>query len=202
LDTKRYVLLGLVLALASAIPSFAVGQQTPLDREDFNKAILELYESKKLTSPDSYEVLRDLNARLFETEHQNEIETAFGDQTEKINAWFAEHPTIKSELFNAIDPSVDDVAKALEIFKTLFETYPDHIVPYSELAIATAIVWDNKKGVYDYSRHQRRAKASMPDGRLDGIEGFKFLVDAEPFMEGRIKYVPWEFLKHVSRTTT
>jgi len=196
-STKQNVLIGLLLVLSSIVPSVVVGQQEPLNQDDFNKAILEIYESKKLTSPDSYESLRDLNARLFESEHQNEIETAFGDQAEKINAWFAEHPIIKSELFNAIDPAIDDVVKALEIFKTLFETYPDEIVAYSELAIATAVVWDNEKGVYNHARHQRRAKASMPDGRIDGIEGFKFLVDAEPFMEGRIKYVPWEFLKHV-----
>ena len=197
LGAKQTVLVGCLLALTSLLPAVVVAQQGPLNREDFNKAILEVYESEKLTSADSYELLRDLNARLFENQHRSEIETAFGDQPEKINAWFVEHPMIKSELFNAIDPAIDDVTKALIVFKTLFETYPDEIVDYSELAIATAVVWDNEKGVYNYARHQRRAKASMPDGRLDGIEGFKFLVDAEPFMEGRIKYVPWEFLKHV-----
>ena len=78
LGAKQYFLIGVLLALVSVIPSDVFGQQSPLNREDFNKAILELYESKKLTSPDSYEVLRDLNARLFEQEHQNEINSAFG----------------------------------------------------------------------------------------------------------------------------
>lgn len=197
-NTKRSILVGALLALMFGIASDATGQQqTPLSREDFDKAIVELYETKKLTSPDSYETIRDLNARVFEYEHQNEIETAFGDQAEKTNAWFDEHPEIKAELYTAIDPSFDDVTKALEIFQTLLETYPEQIVPYSELAIATAVVWDKKKGVYDYKSHQKRAKASMPSDHVDGIDGFKFLVDAEPFMEGRIKYVPWEFSKHV-----
>ena len=198
LSAKRSVLVPLACALCMfGIASDSIGQQPPLSREDFDKAIVELYESKKLTSPDSYETIRDLNARVFEYEHQNEIETAFGDQAKKIEAWFVEHPAIKAELYTAIDPDFDDVTKALEIFKTLFETYPEKIEPYAELAIATAVVWDKKKGVYDYASHQKRAKASMPSEKVDGIDGFKFLVDAEPFMEGRIKYVPWEFSKHV-----
>ena len=203
LCAKRWVLnqmvsAGVLLALAFGISCEVVGQQTPLSREDFNKAIIELYESKKLTSADSYETIRDLNARLFEHEYQSEIETAFGDQAEKLEGWFAEHPAIKAELYTAINPDFDDVTKALEIFRILFETYPESMVDYSELAIATAVVWDNKKrGVYNYANHQKRAKASMPSEHVDGIEGFKFLVDAEPFMEGRIKFVPWEFSKHV-----
>ena len=194
---KQSVLIGFLLALMFNITVDLSGQEPPLSREDFDKAIVELYEDKKLTSPDSYETIRDLNARVFEYGHKDEIETAFGDQAKKIEAWFAEHPAIKAELYTAIDPEFDDVTKALEIFKTLFETYPEKIVPYSELAIATAIVWDKKKGIYDYSHHQRRAKASMPSGHVDGIDGFRFLVEAEPFMEGRIQYVPWEFSKHV-----
>ena len=194
---KRSFVVGVLLSCVLGIAWDVVGQQPPLSREDFDKAIVKLYEDKKLTSPDSYETIRDLNARVFEYEHENEIKSAFGDQAEKIEAWFVEHPAIKAELYTAIDPEFDDVTKALEIFKTLFETYPKQIVPYAELAIATAVVWDKKKGVYDYSNHQRRAKASMPSERVDGIEGFKFLVDAEPFMEGRIKFVPWEFSKHV-----
>ena len=197
LSVKQSVRVGVLLALVLSISSNVVSQEPPLTREDFNKAIVELFENKKLTSPDSYETIRDLNARVFEYEHQSEIETAFGDQAKKIEAWFVEHPEIKAELYTAIDPEFDDVTKALQIFRTLFETYPEKIVSYSELAIATAIVWDSKHGIYDYSRHQRRAKASMPSDQVDGIDGFKFLVDAEPFMEGRIQYVPWEFSKHV-----
>ena len=201
--TKRSVLAGILLVLAFGVSSTAIGQATtptpqePLSQQDFEKAIVELYESKKLASPASYETIRDLHARRFEQTHQSEIKTAFGSQAETINAWFAEHPGIKNELYTAIDPAVDDVTNALKIFKTLFETYPEKIVPYSELAIATSVVWDKKKGVYDYAGHQKRAKASMPSDQVDGIEGFQFLVDAEPFMEGRIKLVPWEFLKHV-----
>ena len=199
---KISVVAGVLFAWMLSFTSSAIAQQSPLTREDFEKAIVELYENKKLTLPESYETIRDLNARLFETEHRDEIKTAFGDQAEKLEAWFDDHKEIKHELYTAIDPVHDDVTRALEIFRTLFETYPEHIEPYSELAIATAVVWDREKGVYDFSRHQRRAKASKPDGQLDGIEGFKFLVDAEPFMEGRIRFVPWEFLKHVINQTT
>jgi len=180
----------------------ANGQSDALTQADFNKSILELYQNKKLTSPDSYQSLMDLNARLFEHQHRKQIEAAFGDQAAAINAWFIEHPEVKNELYTAIDPAVDDVTAALKIFRTLFETYPDKIASYSELAIATAVVWDKTRGVYDYANHQRRAKASMPSDRVDGINGFKYLVDAEPFMEGRIEHVPWEFLAHVVNQKT
>jgi len=180
----------------------ANGQPDALTQADFNKSILELFQNKKLTSTDSYEQLMDLNARRFEHQHRKHIKTAFGDQATAINAWFTEHPEVKNELYTAIDPAVDDVIAALQIFRTLFETYPDKIAAYSELAIATAVVWDKSRGVYDYGQHQRRAKASMPSDRVDGIDGFKYLVDAEPFMEGRIEHVPWEFLTHVVNQKT
>lgn len=180
----------------------ANGQSDALTQADFSKSILELYQNKKLTSPDTYQPLMDLSARLFEHQQRKQIEAAFGDQATAINAWFTEHPEVKNELYTAIDPAVDDVTAALKIFRTLFETYPDKIAAYSELAIATAVVWDKTRGVYDYAQHQRRAKASMPSDRIDGIDGFKYLVDAEPFMEGRIEHVPWEFLTHVVNQKT
>ena len=173
-----------------------------LNQADFDKAVLELYQSKKLTSPDSYEPLLDLNARLFAHQHRKEIKAAFGDQATTINTWLAEHPEIKNELYTAIDPSYDDVTEALKIFRTLFELYPDKIESYSELAIATAVVWDKKRGVYNYANHQKRAKASMPTDQINGVDGFKYLVDAEPYMEGRIEYIPWEFLLHVVNQNT
>ena len=204
---KQLAVLSVLLACLLGIVASASGQTeptvaAPLTQAAFNRSIVKLYESKKLFSPDSYESLLDLNARLFEHQHQKEIKAAFGSQAITVNAWFAEHPEIKNELYTAIDPTCDDVTAALKIFRTLFELYPEKIVPYSELAIATAVVWDKTKFVYDYANHQRRAKASMPTDRVDGIEGFKFLVDAEPFMEGRIEYVPWEFLIHVVNQKT
>jgi len=207
---KRSATLTIALAISLGLTTIVSGQTTtddsqpttPLKQADFNKAIVELFESKELTSPDSYETLADLSARLFEHENREEIEAVFGEPTTKINTWLAENAAIKNELYAAIDPTCDDVAAALGIFQTLFETYPDSIAAYSELAIATAVVWDQKAGVYDCARHQRRAKASMPSNQVDGIEGFKFLVDAEPFMEGRIQFVPWEFLTHVVNQRT
>ena len=204
---KQLVALSVSLACLLGHAVTASGQTAPttaapLNEADFNKSIVELYESEKLTSPDSYEPLLDLNARLFAHQHQKEIKAAFGDQASAINVWLAEHPEIKNELYTAIDPTCDDVTTALKIFGSLFELYPKKIASYSELAIATAVVWDSKRGVYDYARHQKRAKASMPSELANGVDGFKFLIDAEPFMEGRIEHVPWEFLTHVVNQKT
>lgn len=204
---KQPMVFGVIFACLIGFTTTASGQtesttSTPLNQADFNKSIVELYESKELTSPDSYEPLLDLNAQLFASQHQEQIKAAFGDQATTINTWFADHPEIKNELYAAIDPTYDDVTEALKIFATLFELHPEKIASYSELAIATSVVWDKTRGVYNYANHQRRAKASMPTGQIDGIAGFKYLVDAEPFMEGRIEFVPWEFLKHVVNQNT
>jgi len=170
---------------------------TPIDQATLQKHLMELHASERMLSEMQYPQLRNLYSRRFEDEHASEIKSAFGEDFEAMQQWLNENRVIKEELFNAIDSENDNVERALQIFAEIKKEFPEKIVPYSSLAIASSVVWDGRRGVYDYQRHQKRAKASLPEEQMDSAEGFQYLVDAEPFMEGRILYVPWEFLKHV-----
>ena len=48
--------------------------------------------------------------------------------------------------------------------KNLSKQFPDQVRSYPDLAIATAVTWDQQSGVYDYTGHQQRAKSRLPGG--------------------------------------
>ncbi|HSG72400.1 MAG TPA: hypothetical protein VLA12_18430, partial [Planctomycetaceae bacterium] len=163
------------------------------------KQLETMYKEKELLSKKSYEKIRTLFAERFAVQFADVIERAYGEDREAIEAWFAENPDLKEEFYIAIDPQTDNVPGALQVFHQLWKKSPETVKKYGQLAIATSVVWDDpRKGVYDYTGHQRRTHSIMPEDKLADMQAnFDYLVDNEKIMEGRAQLVPWEFLTHL-----
>ncbi len=159
--------------------------------------VQDLYENGQLFKTRGYATLRKMFADRFAREQDPVIIEALGDEESEINQWLMEHEAIKEELYTAIAPKVDDVKTALGLFRDLREKNPIKIVPYANLAIAIAVTWDRPNAVAVYEGPMRQAKAAPPDGLIDAKDSFSYYVDAERLMQGRIRFVPWEFLTHV-----
>ncbi|HEX3869983.1 MAG TPA: hypothetical protein VHV77_06085, partial [Pirellulales bacterium] len=84
----------------------------------------------------------------------------------------------------------------------LRKEFPKQLPAYANLAIATAVTWDDKRGSYDYAGHQKRTHSKLPDTLIGPRANFRYFVEAEKFMEGRILYLPWEFLTHIINDKT
>lgn len=187
---------GAVSALQPALP--AVAPAAAADDAELRRVVRELYENKKLLIKKEYPTLRKAIADHFEKQHAAQIRQGLGDDHDAMMAWFNEHADIKEELFLAIDPAADRIPQVMALFRELKNRFPEKIVSYANLAIATTVVWDQERGaIYNYAHHAHRTKASLPDGMLGAIDNFQYLVDAEPLMQGRLLYVPWEFLVYV-----
>ncbi len=158
---------------------------------------LELFDKHRLLHPAEYKTLRKIFAERFAGRHEAEIRAAFGEDAESLGGWLDEHADIKEEFYTAIDPEHDNVAGALGLFRTIWKEFPQKIVPYANLAIAVAVTWDDQDAIYDYAGHQRRTKSVMPSELAGAIDNFRYLVQAEQFMQGRGRFLPWEFLVHV-----
>ncbi len=157
-----------------------------------------LYINNILFKDNSYLVLRKYFADQFEHEHQASWRTALGEEAEELDAWLAENVDLKEELFTAIDPQYDNIPEVFRVFNAIRTGHPDRINSYGNLAIATALVWDDPKGgVYDYGNHCRRCKSTMPIDRPDALANFEYFLHAEKFMQGRGQFLPWEFLIHL-----
>jgi len=181
-------------APAKAVDSPVAGTSASGAEEE----LLALYRDKKLLVKKEYPTLRKIFADDFQERFQAEIRTAFGDDFDAMNEWLDAHGEIKEELYTAIRPETDDVAAALALFKRLKDEFPDKIGSYGELAIAVAVTWDKEEGaIYDYRGHAARAKSPLPDGPLDAVGNFRFMLEAEANMQGRAQLLPWEFLTHV-----
>ncbi len=159
--------------------------------------LAELHRNRQLFSVKEYPTLRRIFADRFSRLHEVLIQTAWGEDLPAMQQWLADHPAIREQLFLAIDPQTDDVVRALQIFQSLKEAFPEQIVPYANLAIAIAVTWDQPQHIYHYTGHQRRAKAILPDGLTDEIDNFRYFLETEPVMQGRGQWLPWEFLVHV-----
>lgn len=187
-------------APAAAGDSFRPAELTA--EEQFEESIVELYKAGKLLTKKEYPTLRKLMADRFARHHAEAIRQGLGEDYDEMMAWFAEHPDIRDELFTAIDPEADKIPAVLSLFNDLRKAFPKKIGPYSNLAIATAVVWDDQRGIYRHDYGARATKATMPTATADAIDNFRYLVEAENFMQGRILYVPWEFLIYVVNHTT
>ena len=157
---------------------------TPLGKEEFEASVHQLFRAGGLTRPANYASLRNLSARRFHSMFEQEIQEATSDA--EFRKWLEEHTDIREELYTAIATDFDRVPKVLQIFSDLWKKYPEKIEEYSELAIATAVVWDDPRATYTFRHHQKRAKASLPEGQMGPFDNFRFLVDTEDYMQGRI----------------
>lgn len=170
----------------------------PVETSTAEEAVLELYKSGRLLVPKSYNELRAIYARGFAEKHADDIALAFGKDRESMSRWLDENVDVKEELYLALDPECDNIVSALSLFAELKKQFPKRFPAYGELAIATSVVWDKGgNGVYDFGGHQRRTQSILPEKRVGAIENFKYLVDAEKMMGGRVRFLPWEFLVHV-----
>lgn len=159
--------------------------------------------SAKLFSPFEFATLRRVFADRFEAEHATDLHRAFGEEYDAMLAWLNQRREFKETLYLAFDPLHDDIAAGLAIIKELKSRFPKQIDNYQQLAVAVAVVWDrDNRGVYDYKHHADRTHSTLPDGMLNALDNFQYLVEAEGVMQGRIRYVPWEFLIYVCNHRT
>lgn len=176
-------------------------QQAVEDRKDplGDQQLEEHYDDESLFKKKHYEEIRAIYANRFEIHYQDSIQAAFGVDLEKMKTWFEEHQELKEELYTAINPAYDNPVEALRVFYDLWKADPQRVEEYGALAIATSVVWDlPQRGIYDYSRHQRRTHSVMPDELLESpVENFNYLVENENVMQGRAQLVPWEFMVHL-----
>ena len=119
-----------------------------------------------------------------------------------MQTWFDDHSEAKEELYMAVDEERDILPRVFAVFNDLRKNFADPLADYWQLAIATAVVWDDEGAINNLEGLAQHAKATVPSGRLNAIENFKYLIDAEPVMQGRVQYSPWEFLTHVVNNKT
>jgi hypothetical protein len=182
--------------LARTVAAMPVVQEAePQDgrAEEGDEIILKLFRANKLLSKSEYPTLRRIYAGRFESQHQEEIKQVFGDDAGEMRRWLEDHTEIKEEFYLAINPEHDDVVRALQLFRTLKEEFPDSFQDYANLAIAVSVVWDKEQGAIHGSPRGQH-KSLQPEGELGALENFKYCVDAEAFMQGRAQFLPWEFL--------
>ena len=165
------------------------------------KSVVELYENKqKLFRPEAYPALRAYLASEFEEAYAAQIDAAWGGSDESSRAFRAflkEHADIREELLIAIDPDHDRVEEVLALFRRLHETFPDRLADYASLAIATAVTWDQPNVLWSYRGLRKHAGALEGEPPADAVASFGFYVEAEPVMQGRVRFLPWEMLVHV-----
>ena len=179
-----------LLLLAMILPVFA-------DDATKNPDIAALYKSGALFDTKQYPAVRAAFSKAFEARHAATIRAAFGADHDALAAWLGKHPGIKAELFTAIDEANDDVRASLSLFAKLWKEFPDKVGQLPALAIATAVVWDRPRAVYDYRHHQVRCKSSMPTTLADGRANFEYLANGDKMILANVKALPREFLAFV-----
>ena len=164
---------------------------------DAEDAIAALHKSGALYDKNQYKSVRAAFAKLFEAKEANAIKNAYGEDYEALNKWLDAHADLKQNLYTALDENFDKIDKALSLFRAIWKKFPAELEKHPDLGIAVAVVWDDPRAVYDYRHHQVRTKSKLPEGLIDGLANFQYLVDNEKMMEGRLRYMPWEFLVYV-----
>ncbi len=185
-----------VVAEASKIIPVPEKPVEPTIAEKLLNALAKLHETKNLTGKKDYPGVRKLFAEFFEK--QNELlltRLGEGDGT-GFKKWLDEHVDFKEEFYIAVAPE-DDLPAAWKILQSLHQKFPSKLNDYGQLAIATALTWDNQGNVDHYDDHQRRTHSIMPNTLLGAVENFEFFVDAAGVMQGRAQFLPWEFLVYL-----
>ena len=159
--------------------------------------ILALYKSGKLFQRSAFKEVRAASSRRFETAHEADLKLAYAEDFEAITAWLAKQPDTKEAFYTALTERDDNIPRALALFKEIWKKYPKSLPRWSQLAIATALTWDDENGVYDYKDHQQRVLSVLPEGMLGALENYKYVVDNERLMPQAVALYPWEFLVFV-----
>src|SRR5262245_4751727 len=160
-------------------------------------AIVQLHKSGALYDKNQYKTVRAAFAKLFEAKHAETIKEAYGEDYAAFTQWLDAHADLKQNFYTALDGRYDKIDKALSLFRDIWKKSPAELEKHPDLGIAVAIVWDDPRAVYDYRHHQVRTKSKLPDGLVDGLANFQYMVDNDKVTEGRCRYMPWEFLVFV-----
>jgi hypothetical protein len=193
-----------VVSAVSVLILSAGGSAQPGDTPDPDQVLGDfVYKNKTLDERVFLKVeekkVREAFTRYFETKYAADIADGFGPDAAALKTWLAANPAVKEMLFTAIEPGVDNVPKALEVFRDLWKADAEAVKTYPNLAVAVAVVWDNPRAVYDYRGHQVRTKSLLP-ASVEGVgaaENFKYFIDRAAKLKGPQLQLPWEFLAHV-----
>jgi hypothetical protein len=172
---------------------------------DWAQPIADLYSSGKLFDKAQYKAVRAAFAHAFEVRHDRLLRAAYGDDFDALNDWLGKNPDVKEEFYNALDEGHDKLPAALRLFHDLWKKFPDEVGKYPNLAIATAVVWDDPaRGPYDYRGHQVRTHSKLPEAvvQFTPLDGFRHAVTHAQEIQGkengnRLQLLPWEFLVYV-----
>ena len=169
-------------------------------KSELEKAILDLRAHKKLLAKNEYPSLRALYSKQFETGHKATIQQALIVQTtiQRLAGSIGTLKSRKSFTPRSMSSTTLTFHAALKIFHNLLKRYPQRMDAFGNLAIAVALTWDQpKRGVYDYSGHQRVSKAQMPAEREGDMENFDYYSGGPTAVRERVQLLPWEFLVHL-----
>lgn len=158
--------------------------------------LLKHFDDNDYFLPKQYPVFRKVYAERFERENRDTLATGYGANAAAVAKLFEASPELRETFYTALDPERDKIGPAARLFGELVAAFPDAFPAHGELAIATAAVWDDEGAVYSYEGHQRRTKSSLPEGRIGAVANFQYWLDCEPVMQGRGRFLPWEFLTH------
>jgi hypothetical protein len=187
----------LLRASASFLAVLAVAPARA-EMADAEQAIVELYKSDKLFDRNQYRAIRAAFARLFEHKQAAVLRAAYGDDHDKLAAWLDAHPDIKQSFYTALNEKFDKLPAALGLFREMWKKSPELVEKYPNLAVAVAVVWDDeRRGVYDYRHHQVRTHSTLPENLVDALGNFEYLAANDKITEGRLRFLPWEFLVFV-----
>lgn len=192
--------LGMILFTGSPVLSATdrVGSESAppfffLEHFDFENSLVELYEGKKFVDVKNYPKVRRLLAQKFAVDYKPTIATYWGKPGEPFLEWMEKHPELLEEFLTAIHRRKDDIPSALRIMKQLCTEFPEKVEEYPELAIATAVVWDqpNSEVFSDCRIHYH---ATEPPNPLGATGNFLYYTDSSAPFNERIRSLPREFL--------
>lgn len=184
-----------VAAISKVIPV----PEKPVEKtvaEKLVDALVKLHEKQNLTGKKDYLGVRKIFADLYENQNELLLSRLGEGEGADFKKWLGEHPDFKEEFYIAITPE-DDVTAAWKILQTIHKKFPTKLNDYGQLAIATALTWDNERNLEHYDHHQQRTHSIMPEKLLGGVENFEYFVDAAGVMQGRAQFLPWEFLVYM-----
>ena len=123
------------------------------------KEIAELSKTGKLFDKENYKAVRAACTKVFVEKHKDQIQAAYSEDFDAFDAWLDKNVAIKEEFYTAIDEKLDNIPGVLKLFKDLWKKYPEQVQKYYNLAIATAVVWDQLRGLstIDNTRFARTA---------------------------------------------
>ena len=118
----------------------------------------------------------------------------------ELQNWFTQHPIIREQFWLSLSPTHDDMAQCIAIFDNLRRLFPERMEEYYQLAIATAVVWDQPDaiissrniGIWGYEAEQ----FSKPASYSEIFDYYSNSRHQDSFVFSP-KSLPWQALVHV-----